>query len=65
MGVVLSFSGLIISDSIEHERYLSAVLFSGNMAGKDTMEELFEFPLIFGLFMIAYGLMKDDKQSVQ
>ncbi len=64
-GVVLSFSGLIISDSIEHERYLSAVLFSGNMAGKDTMEELFEFPLIFGLFMIAYGLMKDDKQSVQ
>ena len=27
---------------------------------KDLMEELYEFPLIIGLFLVAYPLMKQD-----
>lgn len=63
-GLVLAFAGLIISDSIEHSRYISSA-FIYDLADKDMMEELFEFPLIFGLFIIAFGLMKNDKESIQ
>lgn len=52
--------GFMISDAIEHERMLGA-LFLHNHANKDFMEELFEFPLIVGLFVIAYDVMKMDK----
>lgn len=63
-GVVLAFAGLIISDSIEHHRFISS-LFIHDVANTDMMEELFEFPLIFGLFIIAFGLMKNDKKLAQ
>lgn len=59
-GVVLAFSGLIISDSIEHDRMISA-LFLHNESHKNFVEEVFEFPLILGLFIVAYGLMIQDK----
>lgn len=63
-GVLLSLAGLIISDGIEHGRYISAI-FVHDSLDKDMMEEMFEFPLIFGLFVIAYALMKTDKLLAQ
>lgn len=62
-GIVLAVSGLIISDSIEHGRLISA-LFLHDMAHKDFVEEMFEFPLILGLFIVAYGVMKQDKLNL-
>lgn len=59
-GVVLAVSGLIISDSIEHERMISA-FFLHDQSHRNFVEEIFEFPLIFGLFIVAYGLMTQDK----
>lgn len=57
---MLAFSGLIISDAIQHKRAIDA-LFLRDIQYKDLMEELYEFPLILGLFLISYHLMKQDK----
>ena len=59
-GLVVAFIGLIISDAIEHNRYIGT-LFLTETSNKNLMEELYEFPLILGLFVVAYGLMKADK----
>lgn len=63
-GLMLAFAGLIISDAIEHNRMIS-VLFIHDVSHKNFLEEMFEFPLIFGLFIVAYTIMKQDKKSNQ
>ncbi|MPW41392.1 hypothetical protein A6M14_00745 [Acinetobacter sp. Ac_877] len=59
--IVIAVLGLIIADSIEHGR-LIAPLFLHNLQYQDFMEELYEFPLIIGLFLIALPIMKQDKR---
>lgn len=63
-GIVLAVSGLIISDSIEHDRMISA-FFLHDQSHKNFVEEIFEFPLILGLFIVAYGLMVQDKSKTK
>lgn len=60
--VLLTIIGLVISDSIEHTRLLGAMFVLDNHY-KDLMEELYEFPLIVGLFLVAYHIMHQDKQQ--
>lgn len=50
--LVLTLAGLIISDDIEHRHFLSYV-FLYDLAYKNLMEELYEFSLIMGLFLIS------------
>lgn len=57
---VLVLVGLVISDSIEHARQWSGI-FIQNLQYKDLLEELYEFPLIVGLFLIAYRMMQQEK----
>jgi hypothetical protein len=61
-GVILTLIGLIVSDAIEHGRYISTFILS-DVKNKDLMEELFEFPLILGLFSIAFSVMKRDRDE--
>jgi hypothetical protein len=61
--IVLTVIGLIVSDSIEHGRSI-ANFFLHDVAYKDAIEEMYEFPLILGLFLIALPLMQKDKQEV-
>ena len=60
--IILTLIGLIVSDAIEHGRYISTFVLS-DLKYKDLLEELFEFPLIIGLFLIAYSVMKHDKKE--
>lgn len=60
--MLLAVLGLIISDGIEHSRVYGA-FFLHNLAYKDLMEELYEFPLIIGLFLVAFHVMQRDKQA--
>lgn len=60
-GMVIAFVGLIISDAIEHDRYLGHFFISVG-SNKNFLEELYEFPLILGLFIVAYELMKNEKK---
>ena len=62
--VTLVFIGLIVSDSIEHGRAWSTVILQ-QAEYKDLLEELFEFPLIIGLFLIAYRLLRQDLQQLK
>lgn len=59
-GLVIAFIGLIVSDAIEHHRYIGTLIIT-EASNKNLMEELYEFPLILGLFLVAYGLMKAEK----
>ncbi|WOE31902.1 MULTISPECIES: hypothetical protein [unclassified Acinetobacter] len=59
---LLAVVTLIISDSIEHSRMI-APLFLHHREYKDLMEELYEFPLIWGLFETTYLLMKQEKSA--
>lgn len=61
-GVVVAFVGLIISDAIEHNRFITTYFFS-DFSNKNLMEELYEFPLILGLFVVSFSLMKAEKQG--
>lgn len=63
-GVLFIFLGLIISESISHGWFLSH-LFLYNPENKAFMEEVYEFPLIAGLFMVAYDLMQIDKKQFE
>lgn len=56
---ILAFIGLLMSDGIEHNRFFIHFIFT-DFIYKDLMEELYEFPLIIGLFLVAYPLMKQD-----
>ena len=57
--LLLAFIGLLMSDGIEHNRFFTHFIFT-DFIYKDLMEELYEFPLIIGLFLVAYPLMKQD-----
>lgn len=61
-GLMVAFIGLIISDSIENARHIST-FFITEGSNKNFMEELYEFPLILGLFIVAYTLMKSEKSN--
>lgn len=61
-GLVVAFIGLIISDAVEHHRYIGTLFLTDN-SNKNLIEELYEFPLILGLFVVAYGLMKAEKNK--
>lgn len=60
--IVISVLGLVIADSVEHGR-LIAPIFLHDVQYGDLIEELYEFPLIIGLFLIAFSLMKQDKEK--
>ena len=57
--LILAFISLLMSDGIEHNRFFIHFIFT-DFIYKDLMEELYEFPLIIGLFLVAYPLMKQD-----
>ncbi|HCL58374.1 hypothetical protein ACVCFZ_09695 [Acinetobacter variabilis] len=57
--LILAFIGLLMSDGIEHNRFFIHFIFT-DFIYKDLMEELYEFPLIIGLFLVAYPLMEQD-----
>jgi len=57
--LILAFIGLLMSDGIEHNRSFIHFIFT-DFIYKDLMEELYEFPLIIGLFLVAYPLMEQD-----
>jgi len=57
--LILAFIGLLMSDGIEHNRFFIHFIFT-DFIYKDLIEELYEFPLIIGLFLVAYPLMKQD-----
>lgn len=57
--LILAFIGLVMSDGIEHNRFFIHFIFT-DFIYKDLMEELYEFPLIIGLFLVAYPLMNQD-----
>lgn len=59
-GVMFLVVGLIMSDAIEHHRWIGNLLIDES-TNIDLLEELYEFPLILGLFMVAFDLMKTDK----
>ena len=61
--MLLTVLGLIISDGIEHSRIYGGI-FLHQIAYKDLIEELHEFPLILGLFMVAFHIMQRDKQDI-
>ncbi|WP_252053562.1 hypothetical protein [Acinetobacter silvestris] len=61
---ILALTTLIIADSIEHSRFLLPV-FLHDIAYKNFMEEMYEFPIIWGLFEVTYLLMKQDKPILE
>ena len=61
--MLLTVLGLIISDGIEHSRIYGGI-FLHQLAYKDLMEELYEFPLILGLFVMAFHIMQRDKRTL-
>lgn len=60
----LALTTFIIADSIEHSRLLFPI-FLHDIVYKDFMEEMYEFPIIWGLFEVTYLLMKQDKQDLK
>lgn len=54
--------GLLASDAVEHHRAY-AWLFLWDVHYQDLIEEMYEFPLILGLFALAYGVMQQDPQQ--
>lgn len=65
--LLLAFSGLVISDSIEHLRLMHS-LFLTDLHYQSFVEELYEFPLIIGLFLTTFPLMQQhmlQRQSLQ
>lgn len=58
---LLALVTVLIADSIEHSRMI-APIFLHDVAYKDFMEEMYEFPVIWGLFEVTYLLMKQEKQ---
>lgn len=60
--VLLVIFGLLISDAIENHRFVGNLIVY-HASYQDLMEELYEFPLIIGLFVVALQLMKQDKYT--
>ena len=59
---LLAVAGLVISDSIEHVRAIH-VLFVEDLRYQSFMEELYEFPLILGLFLMQWPLLQRDVKA--
>lgn len=55
----LAIAGLLISDAIEHLRAIHT-WFVSDLRYQSFMEELYEFPLIIGLFLTAWAFMQKD-----
>ena len=60
---LLAVAGLIISDAIEHLRAIHT-LFLSDLKHQSLIEELYEFPLILGLFLTAFVFMKKDNLGI-
>ncbi len=58
--VLLVILGFVISDGIEHHRAYGEI-FLRNVEYKDLIEELYEFPLIIGLFLVTLHVMRQDR----
>lgn len=58
----LAVIGLVISDSIENLRAIH-VWFVFDLKYQNLIEELYEFPLIFGLYLIAWSFMVKDAKN--
>lgn len=61
--LVLAVIGLVVSDAIEHHRFIGMLLLTEN-SNESLLEELYEFPLILSLFAISFSLMKADKREL-
>lgn len=61
--LILVLFGLFVSDTVEHSRVLSFV-FLHDVSYKDLIEEVYEFPLIIGLFLLSYPMMLQDRVDV-
>ena len=61
---LLALITLLIADAVEHSRFI-APIFIRDIAYKDFIEEMYEFPVIWGIFEMSYFLMKQDKQRVK
>lgn len=59
--LILAILGLVIADGIERDR-LIAPLFVYSAEYQDFLEELYEFPLILGLFLVTLPIMQQDKK---
>lgn len=58
--IILTAVGLIISDAVEHHRFLGQLILASD-GNESFIEELYEFPLILGLFIIAFSMMREDR----
>jgi len=58
---VLAVVTFIISDSVEHHRFI-ATFFLHNAEYQDLIEELYEIPFMVALFCVSYDLMQRQKQ---
>ncbi|MEX9869036.1 hypothetical protein AB7W75_06105 [Providencia huaxiensis] len=58
--LLLTLCAFVISDSVEHHRFLSSV-FLYHSELQSLIEELYEIPLIIGLFISSLYFMKKDK----
>ncbi|RZF55719.1 hypothetical protein EXE30_02610 [Acinetobacter halotolerans] len=61
-GFLLAVFGLIVSDAVEHHRIIASV-FLHDSRYQDLVEELYEFLVIFGLFLVALPIMNRDKHT--
>lgn len=59
--VILMVVSFLISDTIEHHRLL-APLFIRDPNYQDLLEEMYEIPFMLCLFIVAFSLMRSDKQ---
>ena len=62
--LLIAFLSLFLADCVEHHRFLYHVLLDSH-ALQDTVEELYEYPLIFALFCSAFFFMKQDKLALK
>ncbi|BDH46224.1 hypothetical protein TUM12370_22680 [Salmonella enterica subsp. enterica serovar Choleraesuis] len=59
----LTILGFLGSDCVEHHRLLSPLLLL-RPENEDFVEEMFELPMMLGLFLITFGMMRHDKAAV-
>jgi hypothetical protein len=55
--LMLLVIGLFVSDGVEHHRPYAA-LFLHDASYQDFIEEMYEFPLIIGLFLVSFTVLK-------
>ena len=60
---LLALASLFISGTIESHKPLAAI-WVFDPVNTDLLEELYEYPLLLGLFLMAWPMMKQDKASL-